>query len=62
MDEDSGQCTHHAVTSLDVRIKPHLDLDVSFVWDYLQHHKPQSNGDIPQTSDFHLTVGLGYRF
>jgi len=60
--EEAGQYTHHSVTSLEFKIKRHLDLDVSFVWEYL--HKPamESNGDLPQNSDFYLTLGLGLRF
>jgi len=39
-----------------------LEVDVSFVWDYLQNPQVQCNGEIPQKSDFYLTVGLGVRF
>jgi putative salt-induced outer membrane protein YdiY len=58
----AGQYTHHSVTSLEFEIKRHLDLDVSFVWDYLQNPRQQSDGIIPQKSDTYLTVGLGVRF
>ncbi len=60
--KQSGQYTHHAVTTLEFEIKRHLNLDVSFVWDYLQNPQPKSDGDIPQKSDRYLTVGLGVRF
>lgn len=60
--EEAGQYTHHAVSTLEFKIKRHLDLDVSFVWDYLKRPRAESSGEIPQNSDFYLTVGLGYRF
>lgn len=59
---DAGQYTHHAVTTLEFEIKRHLNLDVSFIWDYLQNPQVKSDGVIPQKSDTYLTVGLGVRF
>ena len=60
--EQAGQYTHHAVTTLEFEIKRHLNLDVSFVWDYLQNPQTRSDGAIPQKSDYYLTVGFGVRF
>jgi hypothetical protein len=60
--KESGQYTHHSVSTLEFEIKRHLDLDVSFIWDYLQNPQPKTDGDIPQKSDRYLTVGLGVRF
>ena len=59
---EAGQYTHHAVTTLEFEIKRHLNLDVSFIWDYLQNPQPKSDGVIPEKSDRYLTVGLGVRF
>lgn len=39
--EQSGQYTHHAVSTLEFEIKRHLNLDVSLIWDYLQITKPE---------------------
>jgi hypothetical protein len=50
------------VTTLEFEIKRHLNLDVSYVWDYLQNPQPKSDGDTPEKSDRYLTVGLGVRF
>lgn len=61
-DKESGLYTHHTVTTLEFEIKRHLDLDVSFVWDYLQDPQTKSDGDVPQNSDYYLTVGFGVRF
>jgi hypothetical protein len=60
--KEAGQYTHHTVSTLEFEIKRHLDLDVSFIWDYIQNPQPRSDGDIPQNSDFYLTVGFGVRF
>jgi hypothetical protein len=60
--KESGQYTHHAVSTLEFEIKRHLNLDVSFIWDYLQNPQTRADGIIPQKSDYYLTVGFGVRF
>lgn len=60
--EDAGRYTHHSVTTLEFEIKRHLDLDVSYIWDYVQNPQAKSDGTIPEKSDTYLTVGLGVRF
>ena len=60
--EEAGQYTHHSVTTLEFEVKRHINLDVSFIWDYLQNPQQKSDGTIPQKSDTYLTVGLGVRF
>jgi len=59
---EAGQYTHHAVTTLEFEIKRHLNLDVSFIWDYLQNPQARSDSAIPEKSDYYLTVGFGVRF
>jgi len=60
--EESGLYSHHAATTLEFEIKRHLDLNVSFVWDYLQNPQTDSGGTLPQHSDFRLNVGIGVKF
>ncbi len=60
--EESGQYTHHSVTTLEFEVKRHINLDVSFIWDYLNNPQPKSDGEIPLKSDTYLTVGIGLRF
>jgi hypothetical protein len=62
MNRESGQYTHHTVTTLEFEVKRHLNLDVSMVWDYLQNPQVKSDGSLPQKSDLFMTVGLGVRF
>lgn len=60
--EQAGLYSHHAVSTLEFEIKRHLDLDVSFVWDYLQNPQTESSGTVPQHSDFRLNLGVGVKF
>jgi putative salt-induced outer membrane protein YdiY len=62
VDQEAGLYSHHALASLEYEIKRHLDLDVSFVWDFLQEPHTESNGSAPEKNDFYLTVGLGVKF
>jgi hypothetical protein len=60
--QTAGLYTHHAVSTLEFEIKRYLDLDLSFVWDYLQSPPAESSGVVPQRNDFRLTIGVGARF
>ncbi len=59
---ESGLYSHHAVSTLEFEIKRHLNLDISFIWDYLQNPQPRADDALPQHRDFYLTVGAGLRF
>jgi len=61
-EKDAGKYSHHSVSTLEFEIKRHLDLDVTFIWDYLQNPQQKSDGSLPQNSDYYLTVGFGVRF
>ena len=58
----AGEYTHHFVNTLEFEIKRHLNLDVSFIWDYLNRPQTRSDGSVPAKSDYYLTVGFGARF
>jgi Protein of unknown function, DUF481 len=60
--QEAGFYSHHAVSTFEFEIKRHLDLDVSFVWDYLQNPQVESSGAVPQRSDFRLNLGVGVKF
>ncbi|MEI6085274.1 MAG: DUF481 domain-containing protein [Verrucomicrobiota bacterium] len=60
--QTAGLYNHHAVTEFDFEIKRHLDLEISFIWDYLLNPQQEANGNIPNKSDLRLTLGLGLRF
>jgi hypothetical protein len=60
--KEAGLYSHHLVSTLEFEIKRHLDLDISFVWDYLQNPQQEASGVVPLHSDFRLTVGVGVKF
>ena len=47
------------MSTLEFEIKRHLDLNVSFVRDYLQNPQSESSGTVPQHSDFRLNLAQG---
>lgn len=60
--KEAGLYSHHAISTLKFEIKRHLDLNVSFVWDYLQNPQVEADQFLPKHSDFRLNVGAGVRF
>ena len=60
--EQAGLYSHHAVTTLEFEIKRYLDLDLSFVWDYLQNPQQEANGTVPKRSDLRLMLSIGAKF
>jgi putative salt-induced outer membrane protein YdiY len=60
--ENAGLYSHHAVSTLEFEIKRYLDLDLSFVWDYLQNPQQEANGKVPQRSDLRLMLSIGAKF
>jgi len=60
--ENAGLYTHHAVSTLEFEVKRHLELDLSFVWDYLQNPQAEASGVVPQHSDLRLTFSVGAKF
>lgn len=60
--ERAGLYTHHGVSTLSFEIKRHLDLEVSYTWDFLEKTQLRSNGQLPHKNDYYLTAGLAVRF
>jgi putative salt-induced outer membrane protein YdiY len=60
--QEAGLYTHHMVSTLEFEVKHHLNLDVSFVWDYLQNPQTEASGVVPEHSDLRLTLGVGVKF
>lgn len=55
----SGGLTHHAISTLEVKLTKRLDLDISLIWDRIQHPIPESDGSVPEQDDLRLTLGFG---
>jgi hypothetical protein len=60
--QETGNDTHHAVTTLEFEIRKHLNLDVSFVWDRISSPQTESGGGTPTPDDFRLITALGVDF
>lgn len=58
-DKDSGGLNSHFVSTFETELTRSLDLDVSFIWDWVQDPVPEADGSVPKQSDFRMTVGLG---
>jgi len=43
---------------LSIEIWGPLDLDVTFAWDRIEKPEADSDGDVPESDDLRLTVGL----
>ena len=61
-DEKAGTYKHHMVATLENEITSWLDLDIGFVWDYLQRPEETSDGITPDRSDYQFLIGLGIEF
>jgi hypothetical protein len=60
--QEAGLYSHHMVSTLEFEVKHHLNLDFSFVWDFLQSPQTEANGAVPEHSDVRLTLGIGVKF
>jgi hypothetical protein len=60
--KETGNNTHHAVTTLEFEIHKRLMLDLSFVWDRITSPKTESGGSTPTPDDFRLITSLGIDF
>ena len=62
VNEAAGTYTHHFITSLETDLTGDIDLDISFIWDRIEHPQADSNGAVPDKDDYQLIVGLGVEF
>lgn len=60
--KETGNDTHHAVTTLEFEIHKRLKLDLSFVWDRISSPQTESGGATPTPDDFRLITSLGVDF
>ncbi len=62
VDKQSGGYTHHTVTTFESELTGRLDLDVSFVWDYISEPTANEDGTIPFKNDVRLILGVTYEY
>ena len=60
--KETGNDTHHAVTTLEFEIHKRLKLDLSFVWDRIGNPQAELGGTTPTRDDFRLITSLGVDF
>ena len=59
VNEESGQYSHHLVTSLETELTSWLDFDISFVWDRIEKPTANADGTVPEPDDYKLIFSLG---
>ena len=62
VNEASGGNIHHFQTGLEIDLANDFDLDLTFYVDRTENPKANSEGDIPEKSDYRLVVSFGYDF
>ena len=61
-DEASGGYSHHAIATFKEEIRGELDFDVSLIWDRLSNPAEDASGNVPESDDFRMTIGLSYTY
>jgi hypothetical protein len=59
---DWDRTSHHLSSVLSFEVWGPLDLDVSFIWDRIEKPAEDSDGDVPDSDDLQLTVGVSLEF
>lgn len=59
---DTGGYQHHSLLGVAVELAEDFDLDVDFIWDYIEQPALDSNNQRPKSSDYRTVVGLGLSF
>lgn len=62
MDRDSGGYGHSAIATLSFEIGDPFEFNISYLWDYVQDPTENSDGVVPENSDFRLLFGIGVEF
>jgi hypothetical protein len=61
-DRKSGNYKHHMLSKLENDLTSWLDLDITFIWDYLDAPTANEDGVIPKKDDYQFLVGFGIDF
>jgi hypothetical protein len=70
LSEESGEYTHHMITTLSIELFNDFDLDISAIWDRIENPTPiektNAEGDtiitLPEKDDYQLVFGVAYDF
>ena len=61
-DKASGRYKHHMMAKLENELNKWLDLDFTYIWDYIDEPTKNSNGNIPKKDDYQFLIGLGVEY
>ena len=61
-DSAAGTYKHHMLLTLENELTDWLDLDITYVWDYIQDPEKDGNGNVPIQDDTQLLIGLSVEF
>ncbi len=60
--QQSGGISQHAEATLKYELTRSFDMNLSFIWDGIQHTQQEADGAIPQKDDYRFTMGIGWKF
>jgi len=58
----SGGYSHHMIATFENEISRRIDLDVSFMWDRINHPAVDNQGVLPSPDDYRIMIGVDYTF
>ena len=58
--EESGGVQHKNTIGFDIDLVGDLDFTIKGIWDYISDPTPDSDGKVPEKSDYQMLVGLSY--
>ncbi|MFQ5345892.1 MAG: DUF481 domain-containing protein [Mariprofundus sp.] len=58
----SGGYSHHMIATFENEMTRRIDLDVSLMWDRINHPTVDSQGILPKPDDYRVVMGLKYAF
>jgi hypothetical protein len=59
---EDGETTHHTVTTLSIEMTKRFDLDLSLVWDRVEHPETLDDGTTPEKDDYYMIASLALDF
>jgi len=56
----SGGYSHHLIATLENDITERIDIDLSFLWDRINHPTMDSQGKLPKPDDYRIMMGVDF--
>jgi len=60
--KESGGYTHHVIATLESEVTGKLDIDLSLIWDRIDHPTEDAEGNTPVSDDYRMMVGISYTY